>query len=1425
MTQNNTSDPTHSLQPVSNLIIPNPQESNPSDPSNIISPSITTDLPPTAIFRGPKKNGKGLNQAQLALLPELMAKVEEKCRMDPDWNADRIWLLGHPDHKDDHGCVYGFLARKTANLNQIWNSLTKGVNRRRLAKLERAQHTSTLIQTSNCSTNQLTKDPMTQNSTDEPNSIKFSTLQNLPQASPKNASISPPNRSTSPAALSSPSGLSSSLITSSLHTNSLTFKDVHLPNQTLSLSDFEITGNFLLWGLSPSKPGTSARKPISNSDILELPAIITDRLAKRFMAYKYHESLLAHLKLNHLHTPDALINRCLLLKQSLDRPWGYLQEQFIKARSEYNKNKQTKKPLNLQSMVIPFHDLDSAKQARDKMEETALLRARQFCNEPSFKTRLMMLTDDPGFEPDSWAQSFCESEFQWAKCKPIERIPIRRAISPPALSIQTPTSETKHLDHHPASDVEPINPTRLPSTPTHSIENHSNLTSPVAIPPTGSPDEVSLTSCVQSTKASEEPNQVTKSLTNDKIPAGVSSEAKVSLSTFRSSNVIGEPNGSLPSGHCLIVDSSLQSSNPQKRRASSVPSNLSISTRPMKTPLELHSSVQLPCMASLTLASPVLVSKASVSDPNTKSPAGSASMNELRDSNCIDRNKQNSIPRATPDPNQGDSSLDALGFKSISTHDSSFRHGPFTLYANDDGPFAPPASNDRSADSATARGVNLGSSSEESQLQLALSLLQRPSSASSALNPTNGFASPTVFQASGDAQDRSNDPSSLPSTSSANVFCQPLVSQSGERRQIPSASYALHSKSLSPVTTLHSSYVTSSLLQPGHSHTFPGMNAPERPQLRRSSDINSASVLQTQQQHAQYQRALSTMSQPSGSHLSPTLPPKQSSAQMLPPPSPVFSANPSTLNHPPIIQRRVRPRDATRNLSVLLVHVARFVITFAGRENAFFIAFEPNQQRYILQWLYNHDLEILSKDYQKYSKEISENPNLTSNRLEQLQRTYESTRENILREYHLLLDCLKNGEFLRLKHQVRQREQERHQQLLAQQQQFQIQHQRAQLQLRQQQQQLPHRQQQQQLPHRQQQHPQQQQQQQHYQQPPQPQYHYHRGQQHQQLQQQQNQWQPNQQHQIPPHRQSHPSPQFPHSPQTTHPLPVNQHQQFHRPVSAGIQPYSPSQQQPQSVPSPGQFQITQLHPHPSRSHPPQPIHSPTINFGQSSSRICYPVPTAPLNGQDITFPSPTIAHPYAVKLTEPADLSSIPNLSSNPNPTEPNTLTNANQNPSLHSTEEEIRRQTSRSRDSSISRIHERPYEHRDSSSSSMSISSNNHASSLGQSSSVRSNFEFESIQEEDGKGTTRKMIELDLTEEEEEEEERKSKIRKLSDESEVKEEKRMRPMRIELTEEKEEGEEGESERERFLNALIEIRNEFGSVLKTIDRFESSIHT
>ncbi|KAH9814434.1 hypothetical protein DFH28DRAFT_971722 [Melampsora americana] len=74
-----------------------------------------------------------------------------------------------------------------------------------------------------------------------------------------------------------------------------------------------------------------------------------------------------------------------------------------------------------------------------------------------------------------------------AKYKPIESNSIRRTILPAALSIQTSTLEKKHLDHYSGSDVEPIIVilTRSPSTPTHSIENHSNLNSPVAIPPTG----------------------------------------------------------------------------------------------------------------------------------------------------------------------------------------------------------------------------------------------------------------------------------------------------------------------------------------------------------------------------------------------------------------------------------------------------------------------------------------------------------------------------------------------------------------------------------------------------------------------------------------------------------------------------------------------------------------------------------------------------------------------------------------------------------------------------------------------------------------------------------------------------------------------------------------------------------------------------
>ncbi|KAH9814435.1 hypothetical protein DFH28DRAFT_308841 [Melampsora americana] len=106
-------------------------------------------------------------------------------------------------------------------------------------------------------------------------------------------------------------------------------------------------------------------------------------------------------------------------------------------------------------------------------------------------------------------------------------------------------------------------------------------------------------------------------------------------------------------------------------------------------------------------------------------------MNELRDSTCGDQSKQklqsSIVPRATPDLNQGDLLLGVIGIKLNSTHGSSFRQSLFTLYANNDGLFAPPASNDQSAYPTTAWGVDPRSSSEESQLKFVVSLLQPPS--------------------------------------------------------------------------------------------------------------------------------------------------------------------------------------------------------------------------------------------------------------------------------------------------------------------------------------------------------------------------------------------------------------------------------------------------------------------------------------------------------------------------------------------------------------------------------------------------------------------------------------------------------------------------------------------------------------------------
>lgn len=101
------------------------------------TPDTLERSPATAQFSaGFTKSTKPLNPVQRESFDRLKHLVENRCRSDPLWEAERTWLLG--DRSSNDGCLRALIVRGRSPHN-ILKSLERGVRRRRDAAFERGE--------------------------------------------------------------------------------------------------------------------------------------------------------------------------------------------------------------------------------------------------------------------------------------------------------------------------------------------------------------------------------------------------------------------------------------------------------------------------------------------------------------------------------------------------------------------------------------------------------------------------------------------------------------------------------------------------------------------------------------------------------------------------------------------------------------------------------------------------------------------------------------------------------------------------------------------------------------------------------------------------------------------------------------------------------------------------------------------------------------------------------------------------------------------------------------------------------------------------------------------------------------------------------------------------------------------------------------
>ncbi|MBW0489137.1 hypothetical protein O181_028852 [Austropuccinia psidii MF-1] len=122
------------------------KNTNQSDSKNLIinpkansSPSTSNQAPPlppppTALFSF-KKLARPLNSDQKEIFERFKLEIEQKCKIDPIWENERDWLLGHKDNSS--GLLHALISRNRTK--DLFAQLEKAVQRRRNAAIERNQ--------------------------------------------------------------------------------------------------------------------------------------------------------------------------------------------------------------------------------------------------------------------------------------------------------------------------------------------------------------------------------------------------------------------------------------------------------------------------------------------------------------------------------------------------------------------------------------------------------------------------------------------------------------------------------------------------------------------------------------------------------------------------------------------------------------------------------------------------------------------------------------------------------------------------------------------------------------------------------------------------------------------------------------------------------------------------------------------------------------------------------------------------------------------------------------------------------------------------------------------------------------------------------------------------------------------------------------
>ncbi|PLW46645.1 hypothetical protein PCANC_14362 [Puccinia coronata f. sp. avenae] len=138
-----------------------------------------------------------------------------------------------------------------------------------------------------------------------------------------------------------------------------------------------INDHFLVWSPSLDKDPLQSNT-LSETDIMELPPLLSLAFAARYFTVHFIGYLLQILKDHQLPAPASLVSEYRRRKEALEKPWENQKEKFINARKSYllSRVNNSAPATSLRALLVPFLDIEHVRKKASKLRDRAMVKAQ-----------------------------------------------------------------------------------------------------------------------------------------------------------------------------------------------------------------------------------------------------------------------------------------------------------------------------------------------------------------------------------------------------------------------------------------------------------------------------------------------------------------------------------------------------------------------------------------------------------------------------------------------------------------------------------------------------------------------------------------------------------------------------------------------------------------------------------------------------------------------------------------------------------------------------------------------------------------------------------------------------------------------------------------------------------------------------------------